>query len=82
MDQEWSAGLGLRTADIDDQLQFPVAVGLMIKVSSCLSRSHPDGVHVGGLDDRLGLPGQDGALLGPEGAQLRPGGGHHSARIR
>ena len=47
-----------------------------------LNRSHSDSVHVGRMDDRLRLPGQDSPLLGPASAQLCAGGGHNSARLR
>ena len=40
-----------------------------------MSRSHSVSVHVGGLDDCLWLPRQDGAFLGPQGAQLCPSSG-------
>lgn len=52
--------------------------GLLLKVHnvSFLFRTHPVSVHVGRLDDRLWLPRQDGAFLGPQGAQLCAGSGN------
>lgn len=47
-----------------------------------LNRSYSDSVHVGRLDDRLGLTGQNSPVLGPKGAQLCSSGGHNSARLR
>lgn len=47
-----------------------------------LNRSHSYSVHVGRMDDCLWLPGQDGAVLGPAGAKLRPGCRSNSARLR
>lgn len=46
------------------------------------NRPHPDCVHLGRLDDRLWLPGQDGPVLGPASAQLCASCGHVSARLR
>lgn len=47
-----------------------------------LFRSHPVSVYVGRMDDRLRLSGQDGAFLGPEGAQLCPSCGNGIPWIR
>lgn len=49
---------------------------------SILFRSHSVSVHVGRLDDRFRFSGQDGAFLGPQGAQLCPSGGDCFPRLR
>ena len=45
-------------------------------------RAHPVSVHLGWLDDCVGLPGQDREVLGPEDAQLCEGGGNRLPRLR
>lgn len=51
----------------------------MISISS---RSHSVSVHMGRLDDRFRFSGQDGAFLGPQGAQLCPGRRDRFPRLR
>lgn len=62
------------------QLVLVEMIGLLNRVPP--TRSHSDPLHLGGMDDRFRLPGQDSPLLGPAGAQLCPGCGYLSARLR